>query len=266
MNPSADTATMSAFLSDVGRFLPTPAPPVAASMRDFLDQVRRLSSGAAAEPADDRAPPDAGVGMAAFLSAVATVAARSRPRAATPDVWGLAGLRRDEVRNAAVLAWALDPLGSHGLGPAVLDALAGVLRRRWPYADGDLFPFPATVGECRVRAELNPFADLSRRVDLALDGADFTAFVEVKISASENPEQVATYLGLAERRAAATGRSRWGVVFVAPRVPPRLSADGPRVLVATWRDVGAAIRTAVPDDGDLAHQMLHQFAAHAASF
>lgn len=266
MTPSADTATMSAFLADVGRFLPAPVPPVAASMRDFLDRVRRLSPGAAAEPADDRAPPDAGFGMAAFLGSVAAVAARSQPRAATPDVWGIAGLRRDEVRNAAVLAWALDPLGSHGLGPAVLDALAGMLRRRWPYADGDLFPFPATVGECRVRAELNPFADLSRRVDIALDGRDFTAFVEVKIAASENPEQVATYLGLAERRAVATGRSRWGVVFVAPRAPGRLSADGPRVLVATWRDVAAAIRTAVPDDTDLSYQLLHQFAAHIEAF
>lgn len=34
--------------------------------------------------------------------------------------WAAAALRRDEVRNASVLAWFLDPSGGHGCGDALL--------------------------------------------------------------------------------------------------------------------------------------------------
>jgi hypothetical protein len=49
--------------------------------------------------------------------------------------------KRDELRNAAVLAWYLDPRGSHGFGAAELhDFLAEVARRTpgWPNLCGDL--------------------------------------------------------------------------------------------------------------------------------
>ena len=76
------------------------------------------------------------------------------------DPWAVASLKWDEVRNSAVLAWWLDPKGSHGFGPALLENLLKGLH-------GDL---PDRVSQrCSVRVECCPDGDGTNRVDIFPD-------------------------------------------------------------------------------------------------
>jgi hypothetical protein len=61
--------------------------------------------------------------LKACLAALKEPLGLARSSGEFTNVWAIAGLKRNEVRNAAVLAWLLDPNGSHGLGHAVSCAL-----------------------------------------------------------------------------------------------------------------------------------------------
>ncbi|WP_047023613.1 PDDEXK-like family protein, partial [Enterobacter cloacae] len=52
-------------------------------------------------------------------------------RALSFEPWEVAGLGRKEVRNTAVLAWLLDPEGTHGFGRLSLQALLQAIRHRF---------------------------------------------------------------------------------------------------------------------------------------
>ena len=47
----------------------------------------------------------------------------ARKGAFSCDPWDIAGIKREEVKNSAILAWLLNPKGSHGLGYSALNAL-----------------------------------------------------------------------------------------------------------------------------------------------
>ncbi len=81
-----------------------------------------------------------------------------RPRDGVPDVLGVLGLADDPVAHAALLAWAMDRDGEHGLGDAVVHAL----RRAVGLAPGGR---PARVS--RVGATVLTVAD-GERVEYTL--------------------------------------------------------------------------------------------------
>ena len=94
------------------------------------------------------------------------------------DPWAVASLKRNEVRNSAVLAWWLDPRGSHGLGPALLTELLQLMHWDCPISPS-----------CRVRVESHPDGDRSNRVDIEVDDPAFFLIIEVKIDALEGALQ-----------------------------------------------------------------------------
>lgn len=75
--------------------------------------------------------------------------------------WSAASLRRDEVRNASVLRWFLDPNGGHGCGDALLTYVLG---RVGPKLD-NLFPAKPSA-RCTVAVEECPDGDRASRVDI----------------------------------------------------------------------------------------------------
>lgn len=180
------------------------------------------------------------------------------------NVWQAGDLRRDELRNSKVLGWLLDRRGDHGQGAAIL---AGLLEHLAPA--GGAFPRPAhSARPYRMRLEACPLGERDSRVDIEIDGEGLLLFIEVKIDASETHQQLDRYLALGEAKA---GRRPWGVIYLSRQgqLPRRFRGEGahPRLVAASWRDVGAVLgrqADGLPDC--FAASVLRQFAAHIQSF
>jgi hypothetical protein len=173
------------------------------------------------------------------------------------QIWTIAGLRRNEVRNAAVLAWFLDPRGSHGYGPEILKRFldeAAAAAPGWPAFEGNL-------STARVRTEERPLSSDRDRVDIAIDGADFCVFIEVKIDASEGRDQIVRYLEAAQEKARALHKPHVGVVYLSPR-PASIVLGSLSVL--SWRHV-AKILSSVPEIG-VPGALTRQYAQHIRAF
>ena len=154
-------------------------------------------------------------------------AARADGRLANP--WTIAGLRRDEVRTAAVLAWLLDPSGSHGAG----DTYAKALWRRTTLADRF-----SLAGLEKVVTEQRPLGDDFNRVDVVLEGADFLVFIEVKIGAPLRDRQLEDYADALARKAAHHGKRHSALLLLSIATPPVPDGCGH----FSWRDAARAIR------------------------
>lgn len=125
-------------------------------------------------------------------------------RALSFDPWEVAGLERKEVRNTAVLAWLLDPEETHGFGRLPLQILLQTIRHNRNDIPEDYHRY------CRVQVETNS-DDSANRVDIEIDADNFLLFIEVKIDANEQPEQIARYCADAKQRAISRP---WAVVFL----------------------------------------------------
>jgi hypothetical protein len=159
------------------------------------------------------------------------------------DPWEIAGLRRNEVRNSAILAWLLDPEGSHGFGDRPLVALLHYVHQ-WRKTF-----FPKSAGQyCRVEVETNPTGDETNRVDIEIDAQNFFLLIEVKIDAAEQEKQIQRYCQEAEIRAA--GRDK-AVVFLTPQGREPLTRGDEftpyDVPCISWRKLANVIGTSLDD-------------------
>jgi hypothetical protein len=191
------------------------------------------------------------------LSVLGDSIRRAPPSIAPMNVWFIAGLRRNELRNAAVLAWFLDPRGSHGFGAAALRAFLVEVTKRtpgWPNLGCDL-------SRVTVVTEEWPLGSETDRVDIAINGPDFALFVEVKIDAFEGPDQLRRYADLIERKALAFDRKHGRLIYLSPRIPQN---PPPGLGSITWRGVAEALST-LPRKG-MSGALAAQFAHHVRAF
>lgn len=143
-----------------------------------------------------------------FLSQLSEPLKVVQHRSLSFDPWEVAGLGRKEVRNTAVLAWLLDPEGTHGFGRLPLQAFLRAIRHNRNDIPEDYLHY------CRVQVETNPTGDNTNRVDIEIDADNFFLLIEVKIDACEQQEQVARYCS--DARLHAMSRP-WAVLFLTPR-------------------------------------------------
>ncbi len=173
------------------------------------------------------------------------------------DPWVAARLRRDEVRNASVLAAFLTPSRTGDFAYRFLHALL----RRLDDPQGSL-PTLATLRHgYRVRTEDCPLGLASERVDLTLEGPSFILGIEVKIDAPEGDDQFGRYVRTITRRARDGDRSAHVVILARRRmkVPDAIAAD--------WSDVASAAREiAATDPANPISRVLRSFAAHVGGF
>nr|WP_246220605.1 PD-(D/E)XK nuclease family protein [Parvibaculum indicum] len=204
--------------------------------------------------------------LALLLTMLGARVREARESGAFIDVWEVAGLRRDEVRHAAVLAWLLDAKGSHGLGAAVLQEWIGILADR----HGGAFPLSLDmhVAPYTIFTENCPFGAADNRVDIALDGGNSTVFIEVKIDAPEGPDQIRRYLDLAWEKSVKSGKDEYAVIFLSPSRPMPTVPDSENVVVASWNTVAEAIRKVVRSraGGVEGTRTVLQFAERVARF
>lgn len=221
----------------------------------WLPRIMGLLRHTQARPLPDQTPRQ----VQAWLHQVMPHVRNARAQGHAINVWEVASLKHDEQRNAGVLAWLLDPRGTHGYGAAVLREVIELLRRR--------IDLPANVAgygmlhAAGVLTEHWPMASLRNRVDIAIDGQDFTLLVEVKIHAPEGPDQLTRYVESAQARRRAMGHAWAAVLYLAPRLPERPPAG---VACIDWHDIAAILRR-LPATG-FNGMLVRQFAAHIDSF
>ncbi|WP_374943454.1 PD-(D/E)XK nuclease family protein [Sphingomonas sp.] len=184
-------------------------------------------------------------------------AARTQGLGVNP--WTMAGLKRNEVRNAAVLAGLWSPVQG---GDTAIRFLNAFLRRLHdPQA---VLP---TVKEIAagytVRTECCPEGDSRDRVDLVIETVHHVLGIEVKIGAGEGLGQLDRYVAAVTNNAA--GRCKRPVVILLAPFPP----SRPDVLRATWSTVRTAATAAVPRrraDYEFTDYLVAAFGRHVARF
>lgn len=185
--------------------------------------------------------------LASFFASLAQPIIDARQSAFSFDPWEVADLGKDEVRNTSVLAWLLNPLGSHGLASAGMNGLLTTVNHHFQsISHGDFLAEPGKF--CRVRTEINPNGEVDDRVDIEIDAENFYLIIEVKIKAPEQVGQLERYCRQAEERA----RSRpWAVVFLTPQGrKPNSSgkyANSGRIVPLSWKKLASVLEQELPN-------------------
>ncbi|MDC9616091.1 PD-(D/E)XK nuclease family protein [Xenorhabdus khoisanae] len=180
------------------------------------------------------------------------------------DPWEVAGLKRKEMRNTAVLAWLLDPRGTHGFGELPLKALLQIIHT----SKKEIFPV-VFDRHCRVQIETSPCGDSTNRVDIEIDADNFFLLIEVKIDATEQDKQIERYCLDAEKRA---GKRPWAVVFLTPHGKKSLTSGSNNnhyISCLSWHHLATSLESTMQEHYQntfMANDasFMKQMAAHAA--
>lgn len=232
----------------------------------FFEQIRPLAK---PEKARVKAAPNTPSAQCVpalrlFFEKVREPLAAARASGDFIDIWAVAGLNRREVRNASVLAWLLDPRGSHGQGAGCLQTFTAQISRVDPTWCLD----PSILRLVRVRTEQRPLGSDRDRVDIAIDGPGFLIFIEVKIDAGEGLNQLSRYAESAAAKAAASAdaqghKPRTLVVFLSPRP---LNKPVPGLVHLSWSEVADALVEASANAEGTARFVVRSFSKHIRSF
>lgn len=179
------------------------------------------------------------------------------------DIWAVTGLRRNEVRNAAVLAWLLNPRGSHGQGLTFLRAVLQLMAAAVP--NGLEL---GTLKDVLVQTEQRPLGSDRDRVDIAVQAEGVLIFIEVKIDAPEGEQQVDRYREAAKHKAEVLCNSSGKPcrTIIAYLAPSRKFSPESDLLSITWTDVAKALISASTEVSPIVRMLVRSFANHARKF
>lgn len=197
----------------------------------------------------------------------------------TINVWNIAGIGTDEVRNCAVLGWLLDCHGSHGQGAAFLHCFLESLQTapgindgagRLPQADQIHTPY-RTALENTYAHECHGDKGPDSRVDIVIENDSFLLFVEVKIYAGDTGDQLKRYADILNSRAC--GRA-CGLVLLTPSGRPPQDESAKGVTLLSWRHLAAHFeayadarqRASVVPCPPIWAELVRQFCQHINTF
>ena len=224
-------------------------------MREFLADLYGLRSSRATAEAQTSAEINVPV-FETFLTDLNEAVGTARRSGAFIDTWSVAGLRRDELRIASVLAWALDPRASHGKGNLIFRSLIDLLSS----SAGSSISFDIDLAaDYSVSTETCPLGNRENRVDIVVEGKRWVVFIEVKVDAPETRQQLRRYVRAAREKADATKKPIATVLYISNR----MTDATPGVLSLDWRAVAHATRCAVSENNgplDFPGFLLLQFA------
>ena len=208
----------------------------------FFDELKKVLPAARVRPTPRTEPGETldKNALGTFLVELEPLLVSAKHAGFLCDPWAVASLKRNEVRKSAVLAWWLDPWGSHGLGPALLTELLHFMH--WDCS---------IDRSCSVRVESHPDGDRSNRVDIEIDAPGFFLIIEVKIDAPEGIKQLQRYCNLAEMKKTVEKR---GVLFLTPTGRPPVSVDpnstceilpSDQVIPISWKKIASLLQAAL---------------------
>jgi hypothetical protein len=170
--------------------------------------------------------------------------------------WTIAGLKRSEIRNTAVLRglWLSDFGGD--LSRRFLQEFLAFALPDVPWAEELSHGYS-------VNAECNPLGDLSDRVDLVIMTKNQLLGIEVKIDARLGPEQLERYIAAITLRAKMNQLTP-NVIFLAP-----FASQTANVVSTTWHDITAAAdraaKLSTPEPSHTAY-LISAFGEHVSNF
>lgn len=215
-----------------------PNPDLTSSLRQFLDDFAKLQPSPVDQIITEASPPDYRL-LSNWLSSMRLPLNDVQSSAWNFDPWEVAGLGRDEVRNTSVLAWLLNPRGSHGMGSAVLQHLLSSINKQKNH-------FPVSEGSfCNVRTEISPNGDISDRLDIEIDTENFYLIIEVKIGATEGYEQLNRYGRLAETQKA---HRPWALIYLTPGKKEAKTGNNytDSIISFSWDEIAKIIEKSIP--------------------
>ena len=215
-----------------------PNPDLTSSLRQFLDDFAKLQPSPVDQIITEASPPDYRL-LSNWLSSMCLPLNDVQSSAWNFDPWEVAGLGRDEVRNTSVLAWLLNPRGSHGMGSAVLQHLLSSINKQKNH-------FPVSEGSfCNVRTEISPNGDISDRLDIEIDTENFYLIIEVKIGATEGYEQLNRYGRLAETQKA---HRPWALIYLTPGKKEAKTGNNytDSIISFSWDEIAKIIEKSIP--------------------
>ncbi|MDL2279301.1 PD-(D/E)XK nuclease family protein [Desulfovibrio sp. OttesenSCG-928-G11] len=194
----------------------------------------------------------------------------------TINVWDVAGIGTDEVRNCAVLGWLLDCHGSHGQGNIFLrwfieavnmDNIDATCRECFPQVNHIHAPY-RTIVENTYAQEGNDGSMDNSRVDIVIESELFLLFIEAKIKAPKSGAQLTKYNEILTSRAR---QKRHGLIFLTCDGEPADGAPVGHVACVSWQQLAAAFgkRLAAADNAaspQLWTAPVHQFCQHIQTF
>lgn len=224
--------------------------------REFFQKLKRLS------PIETTAEPGPVFDcerFATFAQAFSKPFDEFRRSGASANVWRVAGLGHDELRNSQVLSWILDKFGEHGQGSAILERLVDLAEKQ---TVTEISAEMVRNNNYRTRTESLPLGDKDSRVDIEIESSAFLIFIEVKIRARETGDQLRRYFDIALTKAA---KRPFVVIFLTPdgRIPGNEQLHG-KIVSICWKQIANILAT--HSSGDLANDfsgyLFRQFAEH----
>jgi hypothetical protein len=205
-----------------------------ASLQQFLRRLQALNASVPITPivVPPRQDP---AQLESFYRTLRLIYDRLESRGEFINVWSVAGLKRDEIRHAAVLAWFLDPNGTHGFKNAIFTSWISSLPQ---FASLYAQVAAALHQNYTVAREVYPAADGENRVDIEISSEFFYICIEVKIDADEGLDQLKRYLEISATKA---GKRPSALVFLSREIPRTTSTEPGSVVLTTWSEFSRAV-------------------------
>ncbi len=169
--------------------------------------------------------------------------------------WAIAGLKRDEFRNAAALAglWLPD-FGGATSRKFLAEFLAKAIPRTdWKRELDDGY---------KIETESSPIGNTADRVDIVIQTSTRIVGIEVKIDAGLGPKQLERYKVALHQRSELYGLKSH-IVLLAPIADQTLCANS-----ISWREVAAAawsVGKGLPAERSFIESMIVRFGDHVLS-
>ena len=181
-----------------------------------------------------------------FTCFPAATEARER-RLYKTNIWGVAGVGSDELKNMGILAWWLRHDAEHGLEGAILRGILDTLSKQDGFEAKPTFELFSS--SYRVRRELTAWDSHGRasRMDIIIENNKALIIIEGKINASESVSseygvaQLDRYCDLAKILA---NNRQWAVIYLTPKI--RINAERRKkqsgLIELTWKQVANVIK------------------------
>jgi len=163
------------------------------------------------------------------------------------NIWNIAGVGRDELRNMTILFWWLRHDGEHGLGKAILNGIVKTIEKE--YGESPIHKVADLINDYQIHREHTLWDQQGRacRLDILIESKDVLMVIEGKINAPESinvkdgDTQLDRYCELARDRA---GNKQWAVVYLTPskRLDGSRRKKHPELFEITWKEVANVIR------------------------
>jgi hypothetical protein len=170
------------------------------------------------------------------------------------NIWEIAQVGRNEVKNSSILAWFFNENSTHGQGNIFLNEFIKHLDLN--YKEDFIHNYSTHIEYC-------PIDDSSSRVDIVIENSKFIIFIENKIDSSEHTEQTKRYY---EKLIMSAGNRKSTLIYL---TKDKNIANCPDAIPVSWKDIANILIKCINKYNylpDFIKKLTIQYAAHVTCF